>query len=81
MTPSSECDAAFASAPALPTALIVCALHAEEFRELWSAVRPNAREIPSLTLAVLRQGQGDSGLLTVTGSTIDLAVAVHLSLV
>lgn len=77
---SLACDATFASAPALPTALVVCTLHTEEFRELWSAVRPNAREIPSLTLAVLQHGPGDSGLLTVTGGVIDLAVAVRLSL-
>lgn len=74
-----ECGAHFAAAPAAPSALAVCTLRPEEFRDLWSAVRPNAREIPLVTLRVLRHAASDHGLLALVGGALDLAVAMKLS--
>ncbi|NJM07397.1 hypothetical protein HC891_16250 [Candidatus Gracilibacteria bacterium] len=65
------------TAPASPNAVAVFALVGSEFADLWSAVRPSAKETPTITLTVLRQSATE-GVLTMVGGTLDLAVAITL---
>jgi hypothetical protein len=65
------------SAPAQPNAVAVFSLAGSEFADLWSAIRPCAKEIPTITLTVYRS-TADEGVLTIVGGALNLAVAITL---